>query len=302
MREASRNWLIWLNWPVGAFRLDAGSLADFKAKVFKSRDEVRTVRSERAFLKALPWATHAIVWEFRKEWFALAPRLRVLATPGAGRELLPKDDEMPPGVKRVNGAFHGVIMSETVLALIFAHARGLYAAERFQREGVIWPRSEMSPYCTMVAGTKAVILGYGRIGHAIGEKLEMLGVAVKGIRRANFGELKTSCRNANWLIVALPSDTGTDNLVNAAVLGCLPRRAVVINVGRGNAIDELALAKALTNHRIAAAYLDVFKREPLDATSPLVADLPNLHRLPHASAFAPEYLPLFFSELAKLQI
>jgi len=86
-------------------------------------------------------------------------------------------------------------------------------------------------------------------------------------------------------------------MVNASVLRALPRRAVLINVGRGNAVDEEALARALRSRRIAAACLDVFKHEPLDARSPLACDLPNLHRLPHASAFAPEYLPMFFREL-----
>ena len=293
-----RSWLLWLDWPVGVFRLDARSLAVFKKTVARPGEQVAVVRGERAFLRALPSATHAVVWEFKKEWFKLAPGLRVLATPGAGRELLPSDSELPPRVIRINGAFHGTIMSETVVALMFAHARGIYAAEKFRQNGVLWPRSELSPYCSLVSGTRAVMLGYGKIGHAIGAKLEALGVSVVGIRRRNIADLKKECRNADWLIVALPSDTGTDDIVDARVLRSLPRRAVLINVGRGNAIDEKALAAALKKHRLAAACLDVFKREPLDSSSPLAADMPNLHRLPHASAFAPEYLPLFFRELS----
>ena len=298
MNKNSRTWLIWLNWPIGAFRLDARALAVFKAEVARPGETVTVVRSERAFLRALPMATHAVVWEFRKEWFARAPKLRVLATPGAGRELLPQDNELPPGVVRINGAFHGAIMSETVVAFMFAHARGLYAAEAFRRAGDLWPRAALSPFCSRVAGTHAVILGYGKIGHAIGAKLEALGVRVTGIRRRNADRLREACRTADWLIVALPSDTGTDDIVDAAVLRALPRHAVLVNVGRGNAVDEVALARALRTHRIAAACLDVFKREPLGADSPLAVDLPNLHRLPHASAFAPEYLPMFFRELA----
>ena len=290
--------MIWLDWPIGAFRLNARSLAMFRAEVARPGETVTVVRSERAFLRALPTATHAVVWEFKTAWFARAPKLRVLATPGAGRELLPQDDELPPGVVRINGAFHGAIMSETVVAFMFAHARGLYAAEAFRRAGDLWPRAALSPFCSRVAGTHAVILGYGKIGHAIGAKLEALGVRVTGIRRRNADRLKEACRTADWLIVALPSDTGTDDIVDAAVLRALPHRAVLINVGRGNAVDEKALARALRVRRIAAACLDVFKREPLDSDSPLAADLPNLHRLPHASAFAPEYLPIFFQELA----
>ena len=295
-KETKRNFhLIWLNWPIGAFRLDARSLAVYKSL---ARGRVEAVRSERAFLKALPEATHAVCWEFRKEWFARAKRLAVLATPAAGRELLPRDDELPPGVVRVNGAFHGQIMSETVVACVLAHARGLYWAHDWQREGTLWPRSAMSPHCRRVAGTRAVVLGYGKIGRAIGAKLEALGVEVVGIRRRNVADLKDACRKADWLIAALPSDTGTDDIIDASVLRALPRRAVLVNVGRGNAVDERALASALSSRRIAAAFLDVFKDEPLTAGSPLAGDLPGLHRLPHASAFAPDYLELFFRELA----
>lgn len=292
---SANRYLLWLNWPADPFRLNAARLALFASLV---QGEVKAVRSARAFLRELPTATHALVWEFKKEWFARAPRLRVLATPGAGRELLPADDELPPGVVRVNGAFHGAIMRETVLACIFAHARGLYAAARFQRAGDLWPRAALAPFCTRVAGTKAVVLGYGKIGRAIGDALAALGVAVAGIRRANVADLVREARTADWLVVALPGDTGTDNLVDAAVLRALRRTAVLINVGRGNAVDEAALARALAARRLAAAYLDVYREEPLTAASPLAADLPGLVRLPHASAFAPDYLPLFFRELA----
>ena len=298
--SGTRHWLIWLNWPVEAFRINSRSLAVFKTEVASPGDKVTVVRSERTFLRVLPTATHVVTWEFKKEWFTRASKLRVLATPGAGRELLPTDDELPPGVVRINGKFHGTIMSETVVAFMFAHARGLYAAEEFRKKGDLWPRTAISPFCSLVAGTHAVILGYGKIGHAIGAKLTALGVKVTGIRRQNAASLQSACRTADWLIVVLPSDTGTDNIVDSSVLRALPRRAVLINVGRGNAIDEKALAEALRNHRIAAACLDVFKREPLDSKSPLAADLPNLHRLPHASALAPDYLPLFFRELTRL--
>ena len=298
-REMSEKntYLVWLNWPIGAFRLNARSEAAL-ARLLPAGAQLIVVRSERAFLRELPEATHVICWNFNKAWFFLALKLRVLATPAAGRELLPTDAEMPPGVTRVNGAFHGQLMCETVLACIFAHARGLYRAYDFQKEGTLWPRGEMSPFCSRVAGTHAVILGYGKIGRTIGARLEALGVSVTGIRRRNVGDLLPALKTADWLVVALPSDTGTDNLVNRRVLAALPRRAVLVNVGRGNAVDEAALADALRRRRLAGAYLDVFKQEPLTADSPLAADLPGLVRLPHMSAFAPEYLPLFFQELA----
>lgn len=316
MRDARRGtvltpnrYLLWLNWPIGAFRLSPESRTLFKSL---ARGEVVAVADEASFLRELPTATHAVVWEFNKAWFARARRLRVLATPGAGRELLPSDGELPPGVVRVNGAFHGRIIAETVIAFVFAHARGLYTAYDWQLgvvsprcpdaprpANLLWPRGELSPFCTCVAGTKAVILGYGKIGRAIGDRLAALGVSIAGIGRANVGTLKAELRDADWLIMALPGDTGTDSLVDAAVLGVMKRTAVLVNVGRGNAVDESALASALRERRLAAAYLDVYAHEPLDASSPLAENLPGLVRFPHASAFAPEYLPLFFRELAE---
>ena len=291
--------LIWLNWPERPFRLSAADLKLFTT-LFPGV-EACAVRSERAFLKALPSATHVLCWEFRTAWFARAPRLRVLATPGAGRELLPTEDELPPGVRKFHGAFHGAIMSETVIAYMLAWCRGLYPAYDWQRAGGdanLWRRVALGERCFTLAGTKAVILGYGRIGHILGAKLKALGVDFTGLRRRNAAALPAAVAKADWLICVLPSDTGTDDIVGADVLRRMKRSAVLINVGRGNAVDEAALAEALRRRRIAAAFLDVFKKEPLTAASPLAADLPGLFRFPHASAFSPDYLARFLRELA----
>ena len=294
-----RRYLIWLSWPERPFRLSGADLEMFRSLARGGR--VEAVRTRRAFLKALPEATHAICWEFRKEWFAKAPRLRVLATPGAGRELLPSEEELPPGVRKYHGGFHGAIMCETVLAYMLAWCRGLYQAYDWQRNGDaadLWRRVALGERCFTLAGTRAVILGCGRIGHAIKMKLEAFGVEVKGIRRRNACDLPDAVQDADWLVCALPSDTGTDDIVDAAILGRMKRSAVLINVGRGNAVDEAALASALGRRRIAAAFLDVFKNEPLGPSSPLAADVPGLFRFPHSSAFAPDYLARFFRELA----
>lgn len=293
------SYLIWLNWPERPFRLCAADVRLFKTLV--RGGTVKVVRSERAFLRALPSATHAICWEFRREWFGMAPNLRVLATPGAGRELLPTEAELPDGVRKFHGEFHGAIMSETAIAYMLAWCRGLYPAYGWQRSGRtedLWRRVDLGERCFTLSGTKAVILGYGRIGRALGAKLESLGVEVKGIRRRNVGELPSAVSGADWLVCVLPSDTGTDNIVDAKLLRRMKRSAVLINIGRGNAVNERALAAALKRRQIAAAFLDVFKREPLTASSPLAADLPGLFRFPHASAFSPDYLVRFFRELA----
>lgn len=297
-------YLIWLEWPEKCFRVNEGDLRFFWTLVPKG-SRVMRVRGERAFLKALPTATHAVVWHFKKEWFALAPKLKVLATPGAGRELVALD--APKGVTLHFGRFHGAIMSETVAAFMLAWARGFFLMAKRECSARSWPRTWLSDKCFTIAGTRAVVLGYGRVGRAIGEKLEALGVAVTGITRRPPNDLKShlaDLKAADWLVMALPSDTGTDEMLDAKLIAKLPRKCVVVNVGRGNAVDEPALLAALRSGRLAGAYLDVFKGEPtLNRGKPVILKenpkkLPdNLIKTPHSSAFSAKYLQMCFKEL-----
>lgn len=288
----TNKYLIWLEWPEKCFRTSPEALAVLREQVPADSRIVRA-RTETGFLRELPGATHVVTWHFRKEWFEKAPDLRLLATPAAGRELVPT--EGPDGVTIHFGGFHGAAMAESVLAMMLAWCRGVVWGERLGR----WPKLALAERCYRLAGTRAVILGYGRIGRTIGDRLSALGVDVKGIRRANAGELMSAAKTADWLICVLPSDTGTTDIVNARLIAKLPRRCVVVNVGRGNAIDETALARALKSGRIAGALLDVWKKEPLTEDSPLGGgDVPNLLRMPHSAAFHMGYVADSFKELA----
>lgn len=285
-------YLIWLEWPERCFRATARDMALLRSMVPAGSRIVRA-RSEAGFLRALPSATHAVVWNFRSEWFARARRLRLLATPAAGRELVPT--VAPPGVKIHFGAFHGDVMAESALAMMLAWCRGVVAAERLGP----WPKLRLAERCYRMAGTHAVVLGFGKIGRRIGGRLSALGVKVTGIRRRNAGALASAVKTADWLVCALPGDTGTTDMVDGRLISRLPRRCVVVNVGRGNAIDEAALASALRRGRIAAALLDVWKTEPLPPDSPLGrSDVPNIVRMPHAAAFSPRYIGDCFRELS----
>lgn len=302
-------YLIWLEWPEACFRADDGDLKFFRSLVSRGSRVVRA-RSERAFLRALPSATHAIVWSFREEWFARAKRLRLLATPAAGRELVPS--VAPRGVKIHFGGFHGQIISESVAGFILAWSHGFFrpelAASRARPWQKAWPRAALGDKCAIVSGTHAVIAGYGRIGRAVGTRLEALGVSVSGFTRRNAGDLPRAAKTADWLVLALPGDTGTDDFLDRRLIASLPRRCVVVNVGRGNAVDEDALVDALARGRLAGAYLDVFKGEPgplakvAGASAGILAQNPrrlpaNLVMMPHSCALAREYLRLCFREL-----
>lgn len=300
----SNYFLLWLNWPEKCFRANEGTLR-FLTSVVGNDAVVHMVTNEDEFLAELPRATHAIVWQFKEEWFAAALKLRLLATPGAGRELLPRS--APRGIKIHFGGYHGRIIAESVAGFMLAWCRGFFRPER----AMSWGRTAMGDKCYLLDGTKAVILGYGKIGKAITQKLELLNVRTFGINRSNIDKLDDKIRDCDWLIMALPSDTGTDNLLNAGLLAKLPSKAVVINIGRGNSVDEAALLDALRTHAIQGAYLDVFKNEPgpLSNVGNIVSrdnresilgnvNLPwNLITMPHTSAFCPEYLDLCIKEL-----
>ena len=299
-------YLVWLNWPEPCFCARAADIACLKSLVPRGSRVVR-VTGERAFLRELPKATHAIVWNFKREWFALAPRLRVLATPAAGREFLPETG--PDGVTVHFGGFHGDVMAESVAGFVLAWSRGFFRHELREKP---WPRSEICPACVEVAGTKAVIAGYGRVGRAVGAKLEALGVSVSGLTRHGVfaGGRKLPSRalprllaDADWFVMALPFTAGTDGFLSAELMARLPRRCVVVNVGRGNAVDEKALFKALRTRRLAGAYLDVRRHEPTAAALespgfvPELAELPNCVLMPHSAAFTPRYIRRCFMEL-----
>ena len=272
--------------------------------------KVTWCRKKASFLRVLPKTQVALTWAFRQAWFESAPLLRRIATPAAGRDFFPITP--PPQVSVRHGTHHGPIMGETVIGLMLAVNRGLLEAYRRQLQGELWPRESLYDI-RLLRGTHAVIVGFGHVADGIGRLLKPFGVRVTGVRRtpqrrraAWFGpddqvvaldKLDSVLPQADHLILVLPSDTGTDGMFDAKRLARLPRQAVVYNVGRGNCIDEAALAQALERGTLRGACLDVFAQEPLTADSPLAKNLPGLVRLPHASAFSAEYLDRFLDEV-----
>lgn len=148
-----------------------------------------------------------------------------------------------------------------------------------------------------LAGQTAVIVGLGHIGREIARLARALGLKVIGVRRSALApgdpvdelcppsRLAEIAPRADWLILACPLTEQTRGMVDAALLARLPRNARLINIARGEIVDESALVEALRTRRLAGAYLDVFEHEPLPQDSPLW-DLPNVIVSPHNSSAA----------------
>lgn len=187
-------------------------------------------------------------------------------------------------------------IAHTAVAALLMLARGFPRWIDAQRRHV-WDPPRTGELPRDLGGQTALILGLGRIGAEIARLARVLELKVIGVRRSPrtaddlvdelhppqaLAELLPRC---DWLIIACPLTPETRGLVDARLLALLHQGARVINVSRGEIVQEEALIAALKSGRIAGAYLDVFETEPLPPDSPLW-DLPNVLISPHNSAAA----------------
>lgn len=274
--------------------------------------EIMNCGTEQQFTKSLADADAALTWKFRQEWFDAAPKLKLLATPAAGHNYLPVTP--PPSVTISFGTFHGRIIAETALACILGFSRGILQNSHAMRGGAQWPRDLFTGHARRLAGAQVVIAGFGHIALHLANMLKPFGVHITGIRRhpgtafpdffdecdrvCAVSDLDTAVETADYLVFITPDTPETTNLLDARRLKLMKKTAFVCNFGRGNCIDEDALAAALSEGRIAGAALDVFKTEPLPPDSPL-REAPNCFLYPHSSAIAPDYLDFAIEEFAE---
>jgi phosphoglycerate dehydrogenase-like enzyme len=187
------------------------------------------------------------------------------------------------------------VVAQTALLGLLALARHwplLLAAQREHR----WAPLFGSGLPRDLHGQTAVVVGWGPVGQEIGRLLQALGLKVVAVRRSDstaqgavtmvsHERLHEVLPAADWLLLACPLTELTRGLIGEKELALLPPHAGLVNVSRGEVIDELALVDALRSRRIAGAYLDVFAQEPLPADSPLW-DLPNVIATPHSAGFS----------------
>ena len=196
----------------------------------------------------------------------------------------------------------GELMSEYVFGyLLFLEKRIL---ERIKaQEAKQWQRPESG----VLRGKTIGLLGVGSIGGHLADTAKHFGMRVRGFTRESEtssqvdqyfhgDDLLKFADGLDYLVSILPRTKETSQIVNRALFHALPSRAVFINVGRGNAVDESALVDTLNRGRIAAAVLDVFEKEPLPQDHPFWIT-PNLYMTFHTSAISyPEDLTKLFVE------
>ncbi len=196
------------------------------------------------------------------------PNLEILSVFGVGYDGVPVDWCKAHGIRVTNTP--DVLtedVADTASALVLMTSRKLIAASRFLHAGA-WTKGPF-PLAHALHGKLAGIVGLGRIGKAIANRL-----AAHGMRIAYHGRTKQDvaweyvdslialAQAADFMIVATPGGAATKHLIHAEVLAALGTKGTLINIARGSVVDEAALITALQNGTIRGAGLDVFENEP----------------------------------------
>ncbi len=211
-----------------------------------------------------------------------APGLKWIQLNNAGTEGYCEPGLLPEGAVLTNatGAY-GLAISEHMIACLFMLRKklNLYYEDQLRRE---WKREG---HVGVIQGTTVLVIGLGDIGRTFARKMKALGCYTIGIRRRvsekavpedavadevhGMEELDRLLSRADVVALSLPGNASTYHVLNRERIGLLKPNAIVLNVGRGTAIDTDALSDALYAGNIAGAALDVTDPEPLPAEHPL---------------------------------
>jgi phosphoglycerate dehydrogenase-like enzyme len=234
------------------------------------------------------------------------PALRWVQSTWAGVEPLLSPD-LPRNylLSGVKGVF-GRQMAEYCLCYMLAHERRVIERHRSRQLGV-WQHDKPGK----LAGKHVVLLGLGSIGTEIALRSRQFGMTTTGVTLSGrpgkhvddcfpVQELPGVAAGADYLVMSLPGTAATRHLVNAAVLGAMQPHALVINVGRGQSLDEQALDAALRAGSLGGAVLDVFETEPLPRDH-FLWSTPGLQITSHTAAVShvEDIAPLFVANLKR---
>lgn len=225
-------------------------------------------------------------------WLKRAARLRWLCSDFAGVEKY-LDEAIWPSpdclLSNSSGAYGPAIAEHIVMVLLMLLRRmPEYQSAMAERA---WPC--LTPIRSLT-GSRVVVLGTGDVGRSAARRLKALGASVTGVCRSGrsedpafdrvlpVGQLNELLPQADALVMALPATAETAGVLSRERIALLGPQALVVNVGRGSAIDQPALVEALTARRLAGAALDVMEPEPLPPDHPLW-QCPNTILTPHVS-------------------
>jgi lactate dehydrogenase-like 2-hydroxyacid dehydrogenase len=196
------------------------------------------------------------------------PSIRMVATCGVGYDNLPLDYLKTQGIQASNtpGVLNDAVC-ELAIGMMLGLLRRIPESQDFLRKG-LWSKG-LFPLTTTLAGKRVGIAGMGRIGQDLAKRLEPFKVELaysgpnpKPVPYTYYPNIQDLATISDVLFLACPATPATDKMVNTKVLEALGPLGYLINIARGNVVDEAALLDALQHKKIAGAALDVFEKEP----------------------------------------
>lgn len=223
-------------------------------------------------------------------------RLKLIANYGMGVDHIALKAARERGIIVTNTP--GVLTDDAAdmaMALILAVPRRLSEGERLARSGQWQGWRPTAMLGRRITGKTLGIVGMGRIGQAVALRARGFGLKIHYHNRKRLPEvveravdatfhadLDHLCRAADFLSINCPHTPATHHLIDARRLDLLGPESYLINIARGEVVDEAALTDALESRRLAGAGLDVFEHEP--AVSPRLLALDNVVLLPHMAS------------------
>ncbi len=221
-----------------------------------------------------------------------------------------------PHITLHNSHFNDAFVAQHALALMFACSNRIVQADRALRQGD-WTGGTETFESVFLPGKTCLLLGYGAIGRELEWRLKGLGMNATAYRRqpqANssvkeYGpaELYEALAQADVVIVSLPLTPETRGLLNASAFAAMKTGSILVNVGRGDVIDEKALYEALKADKIFAAGIDVWYsypkgKEARQGTLPAnraFHELPNVVMSPHRANQYQDWELVSFEDVCK---
>ena len=281
----------------------AGQVADRVRARLRIPCEV-TLTDDRETVARLGDIDVLVSMAFTREMAAAAPRLRLVQVPGAGLDRIDRG-ALAPGTALANAYGHDVGIAEYVIGAMLAVTRTFCRIDADLRRGrwdSVWSGAPV-PLWPELAGKTLGIIGYGRIGQAVARRALAFDMDVLAIRRdasrpdphrlaflRGPAALDEVLGRADYLALTLALTPDTRGLIGAPQLARLRPTAVLVNVARGEVVDEDALYDALHRRVIAGAALDVWYRYP-SGEAPThpghrpFHELPNVLMTPHVSGW-----------------
>ena len=235
---------------------------------------------------------------FHQAW-PLAARVRWVHSLSAGVEgmLTPDFIASPVPLTNARGVF-AEALGEYAIAAILHFAKKIPLMQRHQ-QAHLWEWLTVE----LVHGATLGVIGYGGIGRESARLARAIGMHVIALRRQpalsqNDGiaervyapdQLHELLAASDYIVMAMPNTPETRHVIGVRELAVMKESAVIVNLGRGNAIDEPSLVEALRSHRIRGAALDVVETEPLPADDPLFT-LDNVLLSAHSADRTPDFL------------